>query len=77
MTSLSTRDWSNRIEIKIRSVQYCFTINLIKPGLCTAVLSGREWLNVVMKGAFALCYTARVRKQGGKQFKTRQRAVTI
>ena len=39
---------------------YYFTINLGKPPvLCTTVLSGRVWLSAVVKGTFALCYTAR------------------
>ena len=34
---------------RIRPAHYCFTIDWSKLDLCTVMLSGREWLNLVMK----------------------------
>ena len=65
-----------RIKIKIWLVQYCFTIDWSEPRFmyCHAVLSGTEWLNLVIKGTFDLCCTARARKRGEEQSETRQEA---
>ena len=73
MTCFSSSFSYYRIEIKIWLLLYSFTIDWSKPWFiyCHAVLSGREWLNLVMKRTFDLCCTARARKRGEEQSETR------
>ena len=52
--------------LKLRYGLYVIILQQIEVnlGLCTAVLSGREWLNLEMRGTFDRCCTAWARKRG-------------
>ena len=70
MTCVSARDWSENFTSGLYSVpfysKFGVDLNLI---LCIAVLSGRVWVSVVMKGTLICAVLLSVRKRGKKQSK--------
>ena len=56
------------IEDKVWFARYCIKVDVSKTWVMygRSVLSGWEWLNLVMKGTFDLCCTARAKLRRGE-----------